>query len=89
MVSILYEMYMNIYSIYIYVYMKMFESMVTLCYKDKVKGKSTKVLYACMVHGKGLGFFYRGKGRVIHIAMHVKRTKRKARFIGGSFLGHR
>ena len=44
----------------------MFESMVTLCYKDKVKGKSTKVLYACMVHGKGLGFFYRGKGRVMH-----------------------
>ena len=38
--------------------MKMFESMVTLCYKDKVKGKSTKVLYACMIHGKGLGFFF-------------------------------
>ena len=57
MVSMLYEMFMNIYSIYIYVYMKRFESMVTLCYKDKVKGKSTKVLYACMVHGKGLGFF--------------------------------
>ena len=56
--------------------MKMFESMVTLCYKDKVKRKSTKVLYACMVHGKGLGFFfYKGKGRVIHIAMHVKSTK--------------
>ena len=89
MVSILYEMFMNIYSIYIYVYMKMFESMVTLCYKDKVKGKSTKVLYACMVHGKGLGFFYRGKGRVMHIAMLVKSRKRKARFIRGSFLGHR
>ena len=30
-----------------------------------------------MVHGKGIGFFYRGKGkRVMHIAMHVKRTKR-------------
>ena len=56
--------------------MKMFESMVTLCYKDKVKGKSTKVLYVCMVHGKGIGFFYRGKGRVMHIAMHVKSTKR-------------
>ena len=27
--------------------------------KIKVKGKSTKVLYACMVHGKGLGFFKR------------------------------
>ena len=42
--------------IYIYVYMKMFmtESMVTLCYKDKVKEKSTKVFYACMVHGKGI-----------------------------------
>ena len=53
MVSILKEMFMNIYSIYIYVYMKMFESMVTLCYKDKVKGKSTN---ACMVHGKGIGF---------------------------------
>ena len=26
--------------------------------------------------GKGLGFFfYRGKGRVMHIAMHVKSTK--------------
>ena len=44
MVSMLNEMFMNIYSIYIYmcvcvcvcVYMKMFESMVTLCYKDKV-----------------------------------------------------
>ena len=56
--------------------MKMFESMVTLCYKDKVKGKSTKVLYACMVHGKGLGFLYRGKGRVKLIAMNVKSTKR-------------
>ena len=60
-------MFIYIY-IYIYiclyenVYMKMFESMVTLCYKDKVKGKSTKVLYACM-------------GKVIHIAMHVKSTK--------------
>ena len=49
-------MFMNIYSI-IYVYMNMFESMVTLCYKDKVKGKSTKVLYVFMVHGKGIGFF--------------------------------
>ena len=67
--------YIYIY-IYIYVYMKMFESMVTLCYEDKVKGKSTKVLYPCMVHGKGIGFFfYRGKGRVIHISMHVKSTK--------------
>ena len=56
--------------------MKMFEFMVTLCYKDKVKGKSTKVLYACMVHGKGLRFFfYRGKGRVMHIAIHVKSMK--------------
>ena len=60
MVSILYEMFMNIYYIYIYVcvcvcvYMKMFESMVILCYKDKVKGKPTKVLYACMIHGKGI-----------------------------------
>ena len=38
MVSILNEMFMNIYTICIYVYMKMFmmESMVTLCYKDKV-----------------------------------------------------
>ena len=43
--------------------------------KIKFKGKSTKVLYACMVPGKGLGFFYRGKGRVMHIAMHVKSTK--------------
>ena len=46
MVSILNEMFMNIYSIYIYIYIyiyislydyiKMFEFMVTLCYKDKV-----------------------------------------------------
>ena len=43
--------------------------------KIKFKGKSTKVLYACMVHGKRLGFFYKGKGRVMHIAMHVKSTK--------------
>ena len=37
--------YIYIY-IYIYVFMKMFmiEFMVTLCYKDKVKGKSTKVI---------------------------------------------
>ena len=26
--------------------------------------------------GKGYDFFYRGKGRVMHIAMHVKSTKR-------------
>ena len=25
---------------------------------------------------KGYNFFYRGKGRVMHIAMHVKSTKR-------------
>ena len=25
---------------------------------------------------KGLDFFYRGKGRVMHIAMHVKEPKR-------------
>ena len=43
--------------------------------KIKFKGKSTKVLYACMVHEKGLGYFYRGKGRVMHIVMHVKSTK--------------
>ena len=43
--------------------------------KIKFKGKSTKVLYACMIHEKGLEFFYRGKGRVMHIAMHVKSTK--------------
>ena len=48
MVSILNEMFMNILYIYIYIcvcvcvficlydYMKMFESMVSLCYKDKV-----------------------------------------------------
>ena len=41
----------------------------------KFKEKSTKVLYASMVHGKGLGFFYRVKGRVMHIAIHVKSTK--------------
>ena len=55
MISILNEISMNIYIyIYLYIYMKIFESMVTLCYKDKVKRKSTKVLYACMVHGKGI-----------------------------------
>ena len=44
--------------------------------KIKFKGKSTKVLYACMVHGKRVRiFFYRGKGRVMHISMHVKSTK--------------
>ena len=26
--------------------------------------------------GKGYDFFYRGKGRVMNIAMHMKRTKR-------------
>ena len=47
------------YILYIHVYMKMFmiESMVTLCYKIKFKGKSTKVLDGCMVYGKGIGFF--------------------------------
>ena len=39
--------------------------------KIKVKEKSTKVLYVCMVHGKGLGFFFKGKGRVMHTAIHV------------------
>ena len=29
--------------------------------KIKVKGKSTKVLYAFMVHGKGLEFFLEGR----------------------------
>ena len=30
-----------------------------------------------MVHGKGIGFFlYKEKGRVMHIAMHVKSTKK-------------
>ena len=29
-----------------------------------------------MIHEKGIEFFYRGKGRVMHIAMHVKSTKR-------------
>ena len=43
--------------------------------KIKFKGKLTKVFYACMVHGKWLGFFYRGKERVMHIVMHVKSTK--------------
>ena len=32
--------------------MKMFKSRV--CYKDKVKGKLTKVFYVCMVRGKGI-----------------------------------
>ena len=44
--------------------------------KIKFKGKSTKVIYACMVHGKRVRIFlYRGKGRVMHIVMHVKSTK--------------
>ena len=29
--------------------------------KIKFKGKSTKVLYAYMVYGKGLGFFIEGR----------------------------
>ena len=28
-----------------------------------------------MIHVKGLEFFYRRKGRVMHISMHVKSTK--------------
>ena len=47
------------YTLYIHVYMKMFESMYVT--KIKVKGKSTKVLYACMVHGKGLGLSLEGR----------------------------
>ena len=47
--------------LYIHVYMKMFESWLPYVTKIKVKGKSTKVLYACMVHGKGLGFFLKGR----------------------------
>ena len=44
--------------------------------KVKFKGKSTKVLYVCMIQGKRVRiFFYRGKGRVMHIAMHLKSTK--------------
>ena len=43
--------------------------------KIKVKGKSTEVLYACMVHGKRLGFFFRGKGRLMHTAIHLESTK--------------
>ena len=39
--------------------------------KIKFKEKSTKVFYACMVRGKGLGFFFRGKGRVMHTVIHV------------------
>ena len=60
--------------------MKMFESMVTLCYKDKVERKVDKS--TLRVHGTWerdmifFFFFYRGKGRVMHIAMHVKSTKR-------------
>ena len=50
MVSILNEMFMNIYYIYVCVcvYMKQLESMVTLCYKDKVKlgnAKKQRKLY--------------------------------------------
>ena len=60
--------------------MKMFESMVTLCYKIKLKESRlkyfTRYSNPCMVNEKGLGFFYRGKGRVMHIVMHVKSTKR-------------
>ena len=55
--------------------MKMLNPWLPYVTKIKFKGKSTKVLYACMVHEKGLGIFYRGKGKVMHIAMHVKSTK--------------
>ena len=71
MVSILYEMFMNIYSIYIYVYMKLVESMVTLCYKDKLKESRLKYFTRAWYMGKSEDFFYRGKGRVMHIAIHV------------------
>ena len=43
--------------------MKMFEFMVTYVTKIKFKGKSTKVLYACMVYGKGVGFFLLREGK--------------------------
>ena len=45
--------------------------------KIKFKGKSTKVLYACMVHRKRVRFFFfiEGRERVMHIGMHVKSTK--------------
>ena len=59
MVSILYEMFMNIYSIYIYIYMcvcvfmKMFESMVT--YVTKINLKESRLKYFTHV-------WYMGKG---------------------------
>ena len=52
------------YILYIHVYMKMFmiESMVIIVTKIKFKGKSIKVLYACMVHGKkDMIFFIEGR----------------------------
>ena len=55
MVSILNEMFINKYSIYIFI-LKCLISWLPYVTKIKFKGKSTKVLYACMVHGKGIRF---------------------------------
>ena len=54
-------MYILYIYIYIYVYMficKCLNSWLPYVTKIKVKGKSIKVLYACMVHEKELGFFF-------------------------------
>ena len=54
-------MFMNIYFIYTCLYEKCLNPWLSYVTKIKFKGKSTKVLYACMVHGKGLGFFIEGR----------------------------
>ena len=61
MVSILNEMFMNILYIYIYIYIyvymiirKCLNPWLLYVTKIKFKGKSTKELYACMVHRKGI-----------------------------------
>ena len=52
---------MYILYIRVYIYEKCLNPWLPYVTKIKVKGKSTNVLYACMVHGKGLGFFLEGR----------------------------
>ena len=49
-----------------------------LPYVTKIKLKESRLKYftRAWYMGKGWDFVYRGKGRVMHIVMHVKSTKR-------------
>ena len=53
-------MFMNVYFIYMFI-LKCLNPWLPYVTKIKVKGKSTKVLYTCKVHRKGLGFFLEGR----------------------------